>query len=50
MNEKILARVGTLTVTEADLAAMMQALGPRAEQYATPEGRRALIEIGRAHV
>ena len=44
MNEKILAKVGTLTVTEADLAAMMQALGPRAEQYNTPEGRRALTE------
>ncbi|MBO7761817.1 MAG: peptidylprolyl isomerase [Clostridia bacterium] len=44
MNEKILARVGTLTVTEADLAAMMQALGPRGEQYNTPEGRRALTE------
>ncbi|MBO7293440.1 MAG: peptidylprolyl isomerase [Clostridia bacterium] len=44
MNEKILAKVGTLTVTEADLAAMMQALGPRAEQYNTPEGRRMLLE------
>lgn len=44
MNEKILAKVGTLTVTEADLAAMMQALGPRAEQYNTPEGRRMLTE------
>lgn len=44
MNEKILARVGTLTVTEADLAAMIQALGPRAEQYNTPEGHRMLLE------
>ena len=44
MNEKILARVGTLTVTEADLAAMLQALGPRGEQYNSPEGRRALTE------
>ena len=44
MNEKILARVGTLTVTEGDLVAMMQALGPRAEQYDTPEGRRMLLE------
>ena len=44
MNEKILAKVGAYTVTEADLAAMMQALGPRGEQYNTPEGRRALIE------
>lgn len=44
MNEKILARVGTLTVTEADLAAMLAALGPRGEQYNTPEGRRALTE------
>ena len=44
MNEKILAKVGTQVVTEADLAAMMQALGPRAEQYNNPEGRRALVE------
>lgn len=44
MNEKILATVGGLAITEADLSALMAALGPRAEQYATPEGRRALIE------
>ena len=44
MNEKILATVGGLAVTEADLAAMMQALGPRAERYNTAEGRRALVE------
>ncbi len=44
MNEAILATVGGLAVTEADLAAMMQALGPRAERYNTPEGRRALVE------
>lgn len=44
MNEKILARVGTLTVTEADVAAMLAALGPRGEQYNSPEGRRALTE------
>ncbi len=44
MEDKILARVGGLTVTEAELIGMMQALGPRAEQYASPEGRRALVE------
>ena len=44
MNEKILASVGGHNITEADLAAMMQALGPRAERYNTPEGRRALVE------
>ena len=44
MNEKILARVGTLSVTEADLAAMIQALGPRGEQYNSPEGHRMLLE------
>ena len=44
MNEKILAKVGGLTVTEADLAAMMQALGPRGQQYQSPEGQRALVE------
>ena len=44
MNEKILASVGGLQVTEADVAAMMQALGPRGERYSTPEGKRALVE------
>ncbi len=44
MNEKILAKVGSLAVTEADLAAMLQALGPRGAQYQSPEGQRALIE------
>ena len=44
MNEKILASVGGLQVTEADVAAMMQALGPRGERYASPEGKRALVE------
>ncbi len=44
MNEKVLATVGGLPITEADLAAMLQALGPRGEQYASPEGRRALLE------
>ena len=44
MDDKILARVGGLTVTEAELMGMMAALGPRAEQYNSPEGRRALIE------
>ncbi len=44
MNEKILAKVGTQVVTEADLAAMLQALGPRGAQYQSPEGQRALVE------
>ena len=44
MNEKILAKVGTQVVTEADLAAMLQALGPRGQQYQSPEGQRALVE------
>ena len=44
MNEKVLASVGGLQITEADLAAMLQALGPRGERYNTPEGRRALLE------
>ncbi len=44
MNEKILAKVGGLAVTEADLAVMLQALGPRGAQYQSPEGQRALVE------
>ena len=44
MSEKILASVGGLNVTEADVAALMQSLGPRAERYASPEGQRALVE------
>ena len=44
MSEKILASVGGLNVTEADVAALMQSLGPRGERYASPEGQRALVE------
>lgn len=44
MSETILAKVGTLTVTDTDLNAMLAALGPRGEQYNSPEGRRALLE------
>lgn len=47
MSEKILASVGGangLTVTEAEVQALLQSLGPRGERYASPEGQRALIE------
>ena len=49
MNEKTLATVGGLPITETDLAALYATLGPRADAYKTPEGRAALLEelIGR---
>ena len=42
--DKILAKVGTLTVTEAEVDEFLAELGPRAQGYNTPEGRRALLE------
>ncbi len=42
--EKILARVGTLTVTEAEVDEFLEALGQRGRGYNTPEGRRAILE------
>lgn len=44
MNEKILARVGGLPITEEDLNGMLVALGPRAEAYRTKEGMAALLD------
>ena len=43
MTDKILATVGTLTVTEQDLAELMRGLGLRGLAYNSPEGRRALL-------
>ena len=43
MADKILATVGSLTVTEKDLAELMRGLGQRGQAYNTPEGRRALL-------
>ena len=39
----ILAKVGTLTVTEDDVNDLLMNLGQRAQAYNNPEGRRALL-------
>ena len=41
---KILAKVGTVAITEADIDATIAALGARGQSYNTPEGRRAVLE------
>ncbi len=42
--DKILAKVGTLTVTENEVNEFLAELGTRAQGYNTPEGRRAILE------
>ena len=43
MSNKILATVGNLTVTEADVNEYIAALGQRGAGYNTPDGRRAVL-------
>ena len=43
MENKILARVGTLTVTESEVNEFIAGLGQRGAAYNTPEGRRAVL-------
>ena len=42
--DKILAKVGTLTVTEKEVDVFLAELGARAQGYNTPEGRGAILE------
>ena len=42
--DKILAKVGTLTVSEAEVNEFIAELGPRGQSYNTPEGRKAVLE------
>ena len=42
--DKILAKVGTLTVTEKEVDEFLMELGARAQGYNTPEGRKAVLE------
>lgn len=42
--DKILAKVGTLTVTEKEVDNFLAELGARAQGYNTPEGRKAILE------
>lgn len=43
MENKILAKVGTLTVTESEVTEFIAGLGQRGAAYNTPEGRRAVL-------
>ena len=43
MSNKILATVGNLTVTEADVNEYIAALGQRGAGYNTPDGKRAIL-------
>ncbi len=43
-NQKILATVGGKSITEQDVAEFLAAMGPRAQQYRTPEGHAAVLE------
>ena len=42
--EKIIARVGTLTVTEAEVDEFLAGLGQRGAAYNNPEGRKIILE------
>lgn len=42
--DKILAKVGALTVTEKEVDDFLAELGARAQGYNTPDGRRAILE------
>jgi len=44
MDNKILASVGTLSVTEAEVNAMIASLGQRGKNYNTPEGRAIVLD------
>ncbi len=44
MADKILATVGGLTVTDADVDELIMSLGQRGQAYNNPEGRRAVLE------
>lgn len=44
MEGKILASVGGLQVTDADVEQFLMSLGPRADAYRNPEGRAAVLE------
>ncbi len=41
--EKILAKIGNLTVTETEVEEFIEALGQRGQAYKTPDGRKAIL-------
>lgn len=44
MENKVLAKVGPLTVTQDEVEAFIEGLGQRGQAYNTPEGRRIVLE------
>lgn len=44
MNLKVLAKVDSVVITEADVDATIAALGQRGEAYNNPQGRKAVLE------
>lgn len=44
MNSKVLAKVDTMVITEADVDSTIAALGQRGEAYNNPQGRKAVLE------
>lgn len=44
MNSKVLAKVDSVVITEADVDATIAALGQRGEAYNNPQGRKAVLE------
>lgn len=44
MENKVLAKVGTLTISEADVNNMIIALGARGQGYDNPQGREIILE------
>ena len=42
--DKILAKVGALTVSEREVEEFLAELGQRGQGYNTPEGRKAILE------
>ncbi len=43
-NIRILAKVGTAVITEADVTAAIAGMGAKAQAYNSPEGRRAILD------
>ena len=42
--EKVLAKVGALTVTESEVNEFLASLGPRGANYNSPEGKKIILE------
>jgi len=43
-NNRMLAKVGSVIITEAEVNAAIASMGPKAQAYNSPEGRRAVLE------